>query len=108
MNGKVTQAIEEARSECNFPKKAKKHRRGNFPALAVGISYGGGQRVCLYNTFAYPSNSQQKPGNLCHSDANAAALSKLVSNDAVKKVAGFASGKPFILLPPSLPKLNIN
>jgi hypothetical protein len=42
----------------------------------------------------YLSNSQQQPGNLCHNDANAAALSKLISNDSVQKVAGFASSKP--------------
>ncbi|KAF8222797.1 hypothetical protein L208DRAFT_1061575, partial [Tricholoma matsutake] len=74
VNNKVMQAIEQACSKCNFPKKVKKHRWGNFPAMAIGISYGEGQT---------------QPGNLCHNNANAAALSKLITHDAVQKVAGF-------------------
>ena len=62
--------------------------------MAIGISYGGGQTVRPFHTISYLFNSQQKPGNLCHNDANAAALSKLISNDSVRKVAGFASSKP--------------
>ena len=94
VNNKITQAIEQARSECNFPKKARKHRRGNFPAMAVWISYGGGQMVCPFHTITHPSNPQQKPGNLCHNEANAAALTKLISNESVQKAAGFTLSKP--------------
>jgi hypothetical protein len=46
------------------------------------------------HTVTYLSNSQQQPRNLCHNDANAAALSKLISNNSVQKVAGFTSSKP--------------
>jgi hypothetical protein len=60
------------------------------------------------HTVTYLSNSQQQPGNLCHNDANTAALSKLISNDAIQKVAGFALGKLFIPLLLSLSQLNIN
>ena len=37
--------IRAARKECTFTAKQNDHRRGRFPALAVGISYGGGQKV---------------------------------------------------------------
>jgi hypothetical protein len=47
MNGKISGLMEDACLKCKFPKKAKKHRRGNFPALAFGISHGGGQVVRL-------------------------------------------------------------
>jgi hypothetical protein len=57
---------------------------------------------------AYLPNPQQEPGNLCHNDSNAAALSKLISHDAVQNVAGFALGKPSILLLLSLSQPNIN
>lgn len=40
-------ALQSARKRCRFPKKARNHRRGNFPALSAGISFGGGQKVCL-------------------------------------------------------------
>jgi hypothetical protein len=45
VNQKVCKAIEHVHSICNFPKKAKAHHRGNFPAMAIGISHGGGQKV---------------------------------------------------------------
>jgi hypothetical protein len=38
-------AMKDARKNCRFPKGAKSHRRGLFPALAVGASFGGGQEV---------------------------------------------------------------
>lgn len=44
-------ALQSARTRCRFLKKSKQHHRGDFPALTVGISYGGGQPVC--NTFLH-------------------------------------------------------
>jgi hypothetical protein len=38
-------AIRAARDVACFSDECKKHRRGNFPALAVGVSFGGGQKV---------------------------------------------------------------
>ena len=38
-------ALQTARRRCRFPKKTTTHRRGNFPALSAGISFGGGQKV---------------------------------------------------------------
>lgn len=37
--------VEDARSRCQFPSGAESHRRGEFPALAKGASFGGGQKV---------------------------------------------------------------
>lgn len=42
-------ALQSARKRCRFPKKAKDHRRGSFPALSTGISFGGGQKVGVLN-----------------------------------------------------------
>jgi hypothetical protein len=41
----ISQNIEAAHLECKFSKNAEKHRQGNYWALSIGISYGGGQTV---------------------------------------------------------------
>lgn len=38
-------AIDTSRSQLHCPPKHKMHRRGEFPAFAAGVSYGGGQKV---------------------------------------------------------------
>ncbi len=38
-------ALLSARKRCRFSKKMCMHRRGQFPALSTGISFGGGQQV---------------------------------------------------------------
>jgi hypothetical protein len=40
-------ALEEARSKLTFLKEDMHHRRGMYPAFAVGLSHGGGQTVCF-------------------------------------------------------------
>jgi hypothetical protein len=60
VNEKISKIIEEVRPKCKFPKKAKAHHRGNFPAMAIGISHGGGQLVSLYiltPTFLTPTRN---------------------------------------------------
>ena len=37
--------LKDARERCRFPSKSLYHRRGQFPALARGASFGGGQSV---------------------------------------------------------------
>ncbi|KAJ3807758.1 hypothetical protein F5876DRAFT_47434, partial [Lentinula aff. lateritia] len=39
----MTESILNAGQETAWTSKEKKHKRGNFPALARGISYGKGQ-----------------------------------------------------------------
>ncbi|KAJ7436227.1 hypothetical protein FB451DRAFT_1061888 [Mycena latifolia] len=58
-----------------FPREMRKHRRGLFAALSVGLSYGKGQSI--------PSRlSNQKYGAL---------LDRLLSNPALMRMAHFAS-----------------
>lgn len=68
--------LEQARAECRFSAKQKSHRRGRFPALATGISHGGGQL---------------RPGNLKHG-SNDGVLRSLTSHPSFMRLAGFASG----------------
>lgn len=41
----IVRAIEEGKVGVHFSKKEKKHKRGPFPATAIGVSYGGGEMV---------------------------------------------------------------
>lgn len=54
-NDELVQAMGVAQSKLTFgtknAKSTKPHRRGSFPTIAVGISHGGGQVVCLYCIF---------------------------------------------------------
>lgn len=69
--------LEQGRHRCKFSAKQTSHRRGRFPALATGISHGGGQT---------------KPGNLGHHNkANDAVLTGLASHPSFIRLAGFAS-----------------
>lgn len=49
--------IEEARKAMRFAKKDLKHRRADTPAAAVGVSYGGGQAVGLFQSPVSPGSS---------------------------------------------------
>lgn len=46
VNRDASATIKTMRKRAYFPKKSTRHRRGDFPALAYGVSYGGGQQVC--------------------------------------------------------------
>ncbi|KAJ7593566.1 hypothetical protein C8J56DRAFT_1046017 [Mycena floridula] len=59
-----------------FSGDAYDHRRGKFLAVAVGISFGGGQK---------------KPGNLVHTKKARRLLDGLLKSDAIKRIAGFQS-----------------
>ena len=39
-------AIEEVSKQCRFSAEQLDHRRGEYPALSTGVSFGGGQKVC--------------------------------------------------------------
>ncbi|KAF7970990.1 hypothetical protein HWV62_22491 [Athelia sp. TMB] len=76
VNRDAVAAIKAARKRLYFPKKSRRHRRGDFPALAYGVSYGGGQQV---------------PGNLQHSQRNEEALKELLEDPAIQRIAGLGS-----------------
>jgi hypothetical protein len=74
--------LEECRKLCKFTGKLADNRQGDFPALAQGISFGGGQTI---------------PKNLNNSRTNKNVLTYLNSQDEFKRIAGFASGMcPFL------------
>jgi hypothetical protein len=43
----AAKALEEARGKLSFLEADVNHRRGKYPAFAVGLSHGGGQKVCF-------------------------------------------------------------
>ena len=49
---KATKAIESSGQKLKLdqiPDKLLNHRRGDFPAIPMGLSHGGGQKVCCLN-----------------------------------------------------------
>lgn len=70
--------LEEGRS-ARFKPEERHHRRGNFPALNVGITYGKGTK---------------SPVNLRH-DRHGEMLKRLCASSDIKRLATFASGKLF-------------
>jgi hypothetical protein len=84
--------IRAARDECMFTTKQKDHRRGQFPALAVGISYGGGQKVSYFFVFQWlVTMAPQEPLNVKNLEQNTKALAKLCSSSSITRIAGFQS-----------------
>lgn len=91
--------LEEGRS-ARFKPEERHHRRGHFPALNVGITYGKGTK---------------SPVNLRH-DRHSEMLKRLCASSDIKRLATFASGTLFLVfflqiplssqkhhLPPGLP-----
>ncbi|KIM79960.1 hypothetical protein PILCRDRAFT_9849, partial [Piloderma croceum F 1598] len=68
-------AVRNAGEACSFTPNQGKHRRGPFPALATGVSFGGGQQA----------------SNLLNSTINALVLASLLANISIQQLAGFAS-----------------
>nr|VWO94421.1 Mitogen activated protein kinase kinase [Ganoderma boninense] len=79
VNVAISDLFEEFRGVYHLQAKEKVHRRAgagsSFPAVSVGISYGGGQ---------------QRVGNLAHSPHNRAALSALLRSTPLLRIANFA------------------
>ena len=57
----IVRSIEEGAPKVRFSKKEKKHKRGPFRALAIGVSYGGGEKVSL----PYPAWQALSEFTLC-------------------------------------------
>ncbi|KAJ7810266.1 hypothetical protein B0H13DRAFT_1667561 [Mycena leptocephala] len=73
----AVEAMEKARADASLADDRWFHRRGNFPQLTGGNSYGGGQF---------------EPGELVNGAINAAIFASLISNIAFIRLAGFATG----------------
>lgn len=67
---------------AGFGSDVPKHRRGAFPALNTGVSYGEGQ---------------QQPAFL-NTGKHAPMLKRLVDNKDFKRLATFASGRPSVTI----------
>lgn len=96
---KVLDAVREAGLASNaFLDKYLAHRRGDFVAIPVGVSFGGGQKVCMHYLLVFMtlvSNlvREQLPGNLVHSQPRQRLINKLLSHKSIKRIAGFQSSK---------------
>ncbi|GLB33433.1 hypothetical protein LshimejAT787_0103910 [Lyophyllum shimeji] len=85
VNEELCSAMAVAQTKLQFGKssnakdsstRVKPPRRGDFPSISVGISYGSGQ---------------SEPGNLAHTANNQHVLDILLKTPAVKRVAAFQS-----------------
>jgi hypothetical protein len=74
----ASDAFREAGPQCEFSPEELEHRRGHFPALKAGVSYGGGQG---------------RPGNLKNTARNAAVLASLLATVSFIRLAGFAESE---------------
>ncbi|KAI0368254.1 hypothetical protein BV20DRAFT_948588, partial [Pilatotrama ljubarskyi] len=88
VNAEAQSAFDEARLAYKLDSKQENHRRGSFPAVAAGISYGGGQT---------------RVSNLAHSAWNEGVIRKLLAQPAVRRLAGFGDAA-FKLYAPRLHK----
>ena len=77
---RAAEILESARDWLYFEEKDKKHRRGKFPALAVGISHGGGQK--------YPKVLEQDK-------RNEEIWDEILQDGAFERISGFSAGKWF-------------
>ncbi|KAH9855128.1 hypothetical protein C2E23DRAFT_724465 [Lenzites betulinus] len=72
VNADVQKLFDEVRRSHKF--KDVSHRRGEYPSVTAGISYGGGQT---------------QPGNLSQTSPPHEAADKLLANSSIKRLAGF-------------------
>ncbi|KAF9033009.1 hypothetical protein BDP27DRAFT_1178607, partial [Rhodocollybia butyracea] len=78
VNEAATAAIRQARSELTFSEKQANHRRADCPAVAFGVSFGGGP--------------QASPGNLKQSsDAALNVMFALLSLSCFARISGYAN-----------------
>ncbi|KAL7284430.1 hypothetical protein ACG7TL_001720 [Trametes sanguinea] len=86
INGELQRLFDITRDAYQFTAQQVTHRRGAFPAVTCGISYGGGQ---------------QRVSNLTQKEHNHAVLDALIKQAAVRRVANFGSAA-FQLFAPRL------
>ena len=72
-------AILRCQRRCRIDESHRIHRRGNYPTLGYGISFGGGRVV---------------PGWIDNSESNQAALAELMKDESIVRLMGFSDGKP--------------
>lgn len=87
-----TQTLVKPRKNVRLP------RRGTHTTLTAGISYGGGQQVCIvlaFNATAAVStlNADQCVSNFAHSPSDSKLVEMLLMHPAVRRVANFGSSE---------------
>jgi hypothetical protein len=93
----MQQVASEGISEELMDDKHLHHRRGDFVALPVGVSFGGGQKVRLLSLDSfYRMNDEamvcvQKPGNLVHPKERERLIRKLKACLGIIRIMGFQS-----------------
>lgn len=88
----MTEVQEVGLEEDCFTDKFLSHRRGEFVAFPVGVSFGGGQKVCLHLKLpGNMPNTHQKPGNLVHSAKRRRLAHKMKRNLGIIRIAGLQS-----------------
>lgn len=76
-------------------------RRGKFPSIATGISFGGGQKVSVvaWTRGMWVSNAtNQRVGNLAHTAHNQAVWNAVMKLVPIKRVANFANCRFSLLI----------
>ncbi|TDL13644.1 hypothetical protein BD410DRAFT_846742 [Rickenella mellea] len=76
LSNDVFTTISKARDRCTFSQDQADHRRGQFPTLSIGTSFGGGQ--C-------------RAGNLASTPANKTVLEELLKEKCIQRIANFAA-----------------
>ncbi|KAI9061264.1 hypothetical protein FKP32DRAFT_1533454, partial [Trametes sanguinea] len=84
VNKDLQDVFETTREAYGLTAKQISHRRGEFPAVTCGISYGGGQ---------------QRVANLAHNAHNKAVLDSVLQQPAVRRVANFGSASMQLFAP---------
>jgi hypothetical protein len=57
----ATGALHEGGKQASFSQEQRMHRRGDYPALGVGVSFGGGRRVSAAFLWLYASIHVTRP-----------------------------------------------
>ena len=79
-----------------FTEKNLHHRRGEFLAVPAGVSFGVGQKVCVWLTLfdlQLTDFTLQAPGNLVHTLTMRRLIQHLLQSHSIKRIAGFQSSK---------------
>ncbi|KAI9428640.1 hypothetical protein H4582DRAFT_1826966 [Lactarius indigo] len=74
--GEAFDALRVAAGQMSLTGKVSSHRRGTFPCVAHGISFGGGQ---------------EEPGYLAHQGDNEAVLERLMEVPSIQRICSFGS-----------------
>ena len=80
-----------------FNPKVTSHRRGDYNAVSIGVSYGGGQQVRMRDWHCASGPHALIPRRqivklLSHAKHNEDVVDAILSARAVKRVANFGSG----------------